>query len=164
MLTTASTVENGEAMSHSTRTQAISEKLRRRVGRAIVAIGAVLALSGSSLVGSASEAQAAGCTAGVICGWVYNSSASTASIRVGTDWNGSTVTGSTAYVARGSFSTSGTDWDAFYVPAGYCARAFRPAGKGAVQLGTTNRIGLTGKWVKVDNLGAHVVLKSGVCG
>lgn len=74
------------------------------------------------------------------------------------------MTGSTAYVSRGAFSDRFTDYDPFYVPAGYCARAYRTAGKGAVQLGTTNRIGTTGKWVKVDNLGAYVVLKSGVSG
>lgn len=125
---------------------------------------AVLGLATSLLVASTAPAQAAGCTAGVLCGWVYNTNSSTTSIRVGTDWNGTTVTGSTAYVSRGAFSDRFTDYDAFYVPAGYCARAYRPAGKGAVQLGTTNRIGMTGKWVKVDNLGAYVVLKSGVCG
>lgn len=145
----------------STSKNFIQVRHHRKLGAVVAATFVAAAL----LVVGAPPANAAGCTGGVLCGWVYNAPGSTGSVLVGADFDGTRATGTTAWVGRGSYSSAGTDWDAFWVPAGYCGRAFRPAGKGAVDLGTTNRIGSgSGKWVKVDNLGAHVVVKRGACG
>lgn len=146
----------------STQSRTTSRRNLPQVVSLLVSTLVSLALGAGVVVGATAPARAAGCTAGILCGWVFATSGSV-SVRVGEGWNGTAPTGRTAYVSRGSFSPAWVDWDAYYVPAGHCARAFRPAGKGAVQLGTTNRIGMGGKWVKVDNLGAHVVLKAGAC-
>ncbi len=135
---------------------------RTRFWGRVASIATTAALAGGLLVVGAVPAQAGGCTAGVLCGWVYN--AGSTSVKVGADYNGWTITGQTTWVNSGKWSPSGIDWDAFWVPAGACGRAYRPGGRNGIDLGTLNRIGSsTGAWKKVDNQGAYVTVKYGSC-
>lgn len=135
---------------------------RARLWRRAASIASAVSLAAGLLVVGAAPAQAGGCTAGVLCGWVYN--AGSTSVKVGADYNGSTITGQTTWLNSGQWSPSGIDWDAFWVPAGACGRAYRPAQRGGIDLGTLNRVGYsTGAWKKVDNQGAYVKVKSGSC-
>ncbi|MBW8764228.1 MAG: hypothetical protein JF592_16890 [Microbacterium sp.] len=92
-------------------------------------------------------------------GWILNGGSST--ILIATDYvgNGSVSSGATKmYISAGKVSPSGTDWDAVWVPPGSCGRFADAFGSW-----TVNRIGLSGWWVKIMDVGANASVKSGSC-
>lgn len=96
-----------------------------------------------------------------LCGWLKN--AGSVNIIVSTDYtsNGQVAGGARQTTVKANGTTpGGYDWDAFWVPAGYCGTINDTGG-----YRTVSRIGSrTGIWVKFNDTGApYVKLGSGTC-
>lgn len=106
------------------------------------------------------------CDVGIICGSIKNSG--TINITVTTKYVSPTQTGSGAHTmvvkpgGRATGAGAEYDWDAFWVPKGYCGASW--GGPFWNSYSTLNRIDKTsGNWKKVDDFGASVKLKAGSC-
>lgn len=131
------------------------------------------ATTGDEATGTASPAgevitKAAICDIGIICGSIKNDGGLT--IRVTTKYISPTSTGAGAHTmnvlpgGRATAMGAEYDWDAFWVPNGYCG-----ASEGGMfwnSYSTMNNVGRTtgyGTWKKVDDFGAAVKLQKGGC-
>lgn len=136
-------------------------RLGRMIGAAVVAvaIGTLVAVAPASAVGGVCDPNAR------LCGWQGNKG--NISVTVSTDYIGNGQVHASSVrkaLAPGGFSSGFTprrDWDAVWVPGGYCLKTM--GGPGQLIAGWNNRVGLSGTWHKVDDFGAYVWLKAGSC-
>ena len=98
-----------------------------------------------------------------LCGVIVNKGSIV--LQASTDYtsNGQVAAGSRKVNLNPGASTGNLyDWDAVYVPAGYCGTFY--TGAGYYFRSTNNRVNSsTGWWHKIDDLGAHAILKRGSC-
>jgi len=106
------------------------------------------------------------CDTGIICGTIKNSGSVT--FTAATDYISSTQVASNAKKTtvapgqRAQGSGPSYDWDAYWVPAGYCGSLW--GGPSWNTKSTMNRVGQSsGRWDAVDDWGGQVKLAKGYC-
>lgn len=113
--------------------------------------------------GDVSLMRAGGVCTKPLCGKIVNKGSG--SMLVGTDYssNGQLASGARRMtINAGQTAGAPYDWDAVYIPPGFCGTFY--TGAGYYFRSTNSRVGMsTGWWHKVDDLGAHAILRSGSC-
>lgn len=98
-----------------------------------------------------------------LCGQIRNTGSATFTVSTDYVGGGQVASGSRRMsVAPGVTASYPYDWDAVWIPAGWCGTFW--TGVGYYFRSTDSRVGLsTGTWHKVDDLGADAKIKSGSC-
>ncbi|WP_146085516.1 MULTISPECIES: hypothetical protein [unclassified Rathayibacter] len=98
-----------------------------------------------------------------LCGRIVNKGS--ISFRVSTDYttNGQVAAGAVQKtIAPNVEAGAPYDWDAVLIPAGYCGTFY--TGAGYYFRSTESRVGqASSRWHKIDDAGAHAIVKQGSC-